>query len=128
MSRLEELYRIRDRVVAEIAYIERCAHEIERLERIQATPVASIIASAADLYGVDVDEVLSTSRADRATRARQSACWLLRGRGMSLPEIGRALGRDHSTVLYSIRRIDADAGRRALLWKLLDSKAADDAA
>jgi chromosomal replication initiation ATPase DnaA len=119
VSRLDELYRIRDRVCAEIAYIERLGYEIDNIERIRATPVAHIIAAAADLYGVDVDDVLSTSRADRAVRARQGACWLLRGHGMSLPEIGRALGRDHTTVLYACRKIDADPGRRSLLWKLL---------
>lgn len=119
MSRLDELYRIRDRVLAEIAYIERLGAEIENLDRIRSTPVSRIIDTAADLYGVDVDEVLSTSRNDRVVRARQAACWLLRGHGMSLPEIGKAIGRDHTTVLHAVRKIDADPGRRSLLWKIL---------
>lgn len=119
MSRLDELYRIRDRVLAEIAYIERLDIELANIERIRATPVDRIVANAADLYGVAVADILSPSRDRRVTNARQAACWLLRGHGMSLPAIGRALDRDHTTVLYAVRRIDADPARRSLLWKLL---------
>jgi chromosomal replication initiation ATPase DnaA len=31
----------------------------------------------------------------------------LRGRGLSFPQIGRALNRDHSTIQYACRRIEA---------------------
>jgi chromosomal replication initiator protein len=55
------------------------------------------------------DELLSTSRASRVTRARHLAMYLARERtGLSLAAIARAFHRDHSTVLHAIRRVDAE--------------------
>lgn len=109
MTRLDELYRMRTRIAAEIDYYERAG----------LTRTEHVIAAAADLYGVTADAVLSNDRGGRVVLARQAACWLLRARGLSLPTIGRALGRDHTTVLYACNKLDADPAKRALLYALL---------
>lgn len=115
MNRLEDLYRKRAWLAAEI---ER--EEAAQARRGRATVSSgAVIGSTADLYGVTVEQVLSTSRDPRIVKARQGAMWLLRADGWSLPKIGAALGRDHTTVLHACNKIDGDPATRGLLWPLL---------
>jgi hypothetical protein len=57
------------------------------------------VEAASRLAGVDTAEVLSPSRAPRVVAARRHAARLLRLQGLSLPEVGRALGRDHTSIM-----------------------------
>jgi chromosomal replication initiator protein len=59
-----------------------------------------------DAFGVSMDALLSSSRAQPAAFARQVAMYLSRElTGVSLPTIGRAFGnRNHTTVLHACRR------------------------
>ncbi|KQU95255.1 helix-turn-helix domain-containing protein [Devosia sp. Root105] len=66
-------------------------------------------------------ELSGSSRRAPVTAARREASWRIRhevlvnGRQISLPEIARHLGgRDHTTVLYNIRRYAAELEARAL--------------
>jgi len=66
-------------------------------------------------------ELSGSSRRALVTAARREASWRIRhevlvnGRQISLPEIARHLGgRDHTTVLYNIRRYAAELEARAL--------------
>lgn len=65
--------------------------------------VVRAVAHACELH----DAVLYSRRRDQpAARARQVACYILRTYcGMSLPEIGRVVKRDHTTVLHGCRVI-----------------------
>ena len=56
-----------------------------------------------------VTQLTNRSRSPRLVRERARACWLLRQHGLSLPEIATVMQRDHSTVLYHIRAVDAAA-------------------
>ncbi|HXV06251.1 MAG TPA: chromosomal replication initiator protein DnaA [Solirubrobacterales bacterium] len=62
-----------------------------------------------DTFGVSPEELAGASRSARPLRARQVAMLLTRElTDLSLPEIGRLYGgRDHSTVLNSLRRAEA---------------------
>lgn len=52
--------------------------------------------------------LLSTSRWRDAARARQAAIWRMRDElGMSSAAIARLMNRDHTTILYSIRKEQA---------------------
>lgn len=51
--------------------------------------------------------LLGTTRRTEVTDARHVMWWVLRARGMSLPEIGRAVGRDHTTILRGCQKVDA---------------------
>jgi hypothetical protein len=53
--------------------------------------------------GVSVDQIRGAGRAPSVVRLRQEAFAHLRDLGFSLPEIGRATRRDHTTVLYGLR-------------------------
>ena len=49
----------------------------------------------------------SVSRKAALARPRQVFCWLAhRKLHRSLPKIGQYLGRDHTTVLHAVRRVD----------------------
>jgi chromosomal replication initiator protein len=63
---------------------------------------------AAD-FGVSRAELVGSTRAATPVRARQVAIYLTRElTDLSLPQIGRLYGgRDHSTILNSVRRIEA---------------------
>lgn len=60
-------------------------------------------------FGLNLMEIMNARRAIETTRPRQIAMLLCkRFTGRSLPEIGRRFGgRDHTTVLHAIRRIEA---------------------
>ena len=48
-----------------------------------------------------------TDYADMLTEARQIAMYLIRKlTNLSLPDIGKEFARDHSTVLYAIRKVE----------------------
>lgn len=57
--------------------------------------------------GVRVELFLSRLRYPNIKSARDRFFFALRQRGLSLPEIGRLTGRDHTTVLHAIRRVAA---------------------
>jgi chromosomal replication initiator protein len=65
--------------------------------------LAEVIERTAHAYGVRVEELRGPSRRQRLTRPRHVAMYLSRRyTGASYHEIGIALGRDHSTVLYAV--------------------------
>ncbi len=73
------------------------------------TTVEEIQNRVAAAFGVSREELTGSSRAAVPLRARQVAMLLTReSTDLSLPQIGRLYGgRDHSTVLNSLRRVEA---------------------
>ncbi|HET9152536.1 MAG TPA: chromosomal replication initiator protein DnaA [Solirubrobacterales bacterium] len=73
------------------------------------TSVEEIQQRVAERFGVSRAELVGSSRAATPLRARQVAIFLTRDlTDLSLPQIGRLYGgRDHSTVLNSLRRVEA---------------------
>lgn len=67
---------------------------------------AKILEAVAKSFHVTADDLKSASRHTRHTIPRFAACLMLREEGrMSYPQIGRMLGgRDHSTIIYAVRR------------------------
>lgn len=80
----------------------------------------------ANYYDLRLADIVGDSRQRQVAFARQVAMSLCRSMlSMSLPEIGRVFGgRDHSTVLSSLRKIDAhkrvDVSFQSVLQKLED--------
>lgn len=75
----------------------------------RSTPVEEIQQRVATSFGISRAELVGSTRAATPLRARQVAIYLTRElTDLSLPQIGRLYGgRDHSTVLNSIRRVEA---------------------
>lgn len=70
--------------------------------------VDQILGTVCTHFSLTRDEILSAGRKQNLVFARQVAMFLCRKHlGLSFPELGRAFGgRDHSTVLYSCRKIE----------------------
>ncbi|MDP3298864.1 MAG: chromosomal replication initiator protein DnaA, partial [Phenylobacterium sp.] len=65
--------------------------------------------AVAEHYGLTQADLLSERRARAVARPRQAAMWIAKQiTTRSLPDIGRRFGgRDHTTVLHAVRRIEA---------------------
>lgn len=71
-------------------------------------PTADVIIDECErFYDLEPGSLASKRRDGKTARARQVAGYLMRVMPrMSFPEIGRALGRDHSTMIYAVEQID----------------------
>lgn len=72
-------------------------------------PVKAIQHAVADHYDVTVHDILSSRRTARVVKPRQIAMFLAKKLTLkSLPEVGRRFGgRDHTTVLHAVRKIES---------------------
>jgi chromosomal replication initiator protein len=88
---------------------ELIAEVIPKTRPSQPTSVEEIQQRVAEGFGISRAELVGSSRAATPLRARQVAIFLTRDlTDLSLPQIGRLYGgRDHSTVLNSLRRVEA---------------------
>lgn len=88
---------------------ELIAEVVPRRRPSQPTSVEEIQQRVAEGFGVSRAELVGSTRAATPLRARQVAIFLTRDlTDLSLPQIGRLYGgRDHSTVLNSLRRVEA---------------------
>lgn len=81
--------------------------------------VAGIIRKVAAAFGVTERELLGISRLRRVLVPRQVAMYLVRAVcGLSLPRVGLAFGKDHSTVLHACRKVEADDELRGRVDRL----------
>lgn len=62
-----------------------------------------LLDGVASAHDVTADEMLAHDRHQRPTAARHDLWRRLRERGWSYPEIGKATGFDHTTVMYACR-------------------------
>jgi chromosomal replication initiator protein len=84
------------------------AEVVPKAARPANLPAEEIQQRVAASFGISRAELVGTSRAATPLRARQVAIFLTREMtDLSLPQIGRLYGgRDHSTVLNALRRIE----------------------
>ena len=73
-----------------------------------ALPTPSLIISqVCKFYSVDEVGLRGTQRSKSFAEARQVAMYLVRKlTNLSLPDIGKEFGKDHSTALYNIRKVE----------------------
>lgn len=83
-----------------------------------APDVSGIVERTAIAFGVTVKEVLGPSRLRGVMRPRQVAMFLAREiTGLSLPRLGAAFGRDHTTVLHACRKVETELANDLTLAK-----------
>ena len=84
--------------------------------------VDQIQKAVAEHYGLQQADMLSERRARAVARPRQAAMWIAKQiTTRSLPDIGRRFGgRDHTTVLHAVRRIEELKQDDAALARDLD--------
>lgn len=84
---------------------------VDELDRLRAPYVKHqrtpelILSAVCDEFGVSVEQLTSESRAAELVVPRQTAMYLMRILlKLSLVDIGRAIHRDHATVIYGIEQ------------------------
>lgn len=71
--------------------------------------IATLREMVATITGVEWPLILADQRADPLVRARHLLMWAARTySGRTLPEIGRIMHRDHTSVLYAVRKVEAE--------------------
>jgi chromosomal replication initiator protein len=81
--------------------------------------VGLIMGETASYFGLDLDDLCSTSRTRQLVIARQIAMYLTRElTDLSLPKIGQAFGgRDHTTVIHANNKISALMQERPAIYE-----------
>lgn len=113
-ANVRQLHGALTRVIAHASLMARplsselIAEVIPQARSAKVTSVEEIQERVAETFGISRAELIGTSRATTPLRARQVAIFLTREMtDLSLPQIGRLYGgRDHSTVLNSLRRVE----------------------
>ncbi|WP_200171293.1 chromosomal replication initiator protein DnaA [Tomitella cavernea] len=78
---------------------------------------ATIMAVTAEYFDTTIDELCGPRRARQIASARQIALYLCRElTDLSLPKIGQAFGRDHTTVMYAEKKIRGEMAERRKVY------------
>lgn len=78
-------------------------------------PPRTIIEMVAKATGIRYEEIVGATRKKVVALARHEAMYEVRMRrpDLSLPKIGRLFGgRDHTTVLYAVRKVEAERAKQ----------------
>jgi chromosomal replication initiator protein len=96
---------------------ERAVRDLVRPQDPKRVKIEDIQRTVARQYNVSRADLLSSRRTANVVRPRQIAMYLAKTLTLrSLPEIGRRFGgRDHTTVLHAVRKIETLAGNDAAL-------------
>lgn len=88
----------------------------------QKISIDEIQRKVADHYNIRISDLVGPRRLRSLARPRQVAMWLCKSMtSRSLPEIGRRFGgRDHTTVMHGVRRIDDLRKQDALIAEDLE--------
>ena len=100
-------YRDLNNMPLDLPNISRAIDDMFKSEG-NALPTPSlIITQVCKFYNVDESVLRSTQKNKGVAEARQVAQYLIRKlTNLSLPDIGKEFARDHSTVLYAIRKVE----------------------
>ena len=100
-------YRDLNDMPLDLPNISRAIDDMFKVEG-NAVPTPSLIISqVCKFYSVDESVLRGTLKNKGTAEARQVATDLIRKlTNLSLPDIGKEFGRDHSTILYGIRKVE----------------------
>lgn len=122
ITRLHATYQLTgERVTCDAA--ENTIGDLIRSKEPKRVKIDDILRIVAKHYGVQRGDLLSSRRNQSIVRPRQIGMYLAKTlTSRSLPEIGRRFGgRDHTTVLHAIRKIEALKQQDGTLKDELDS-------
>jgi len=81
-----------------------------------ASRIEGIVREVCVARGVRRDELFSRRKEDRIAHARHEVCWRARNEtSLSYPQIGKLLGRDHTTVMNGYKTHAARLAAAAVL-------------
>ena len=101
-------YRDLNNMPLDLPNISRAIDDMFKKEGSAVPTPSLIISQVCKFYSVDETVLRGTLKNKGTTEARHMAIYLIRKlTNLSLPDIGKEFARDHSTVLYSIRKVEA---------------------
>ncbi len=102
-------YRDLNNMPLDLPNISRAINDMFKAEG-NALPTPNIIISqVCKFYNVDEAVLRGSNKSKGTSEARQVAMYLVRQlTNLSLPDIGQEFGRDHSTALYNIRKVEVE--------------------
>jgi chromosomal replication initiator protein len=105
-----------------IEMAERSIRDLVRVAEPKRIKIEDIQKVVAQHYNVSRSDILSARRTASVVRPRQVAMYLSKTMTLrSLPEIGRRFGgRDHTTVLHAVRKIESLASQDLALNEELE--------
>ena len=100
-------YRDLNNMPLDLPNISRAIDDMFKSEGSAVPTPSLIISQVCKFYSVDEAVLRGTLKNKGTTEARQMAMYLIRKlTNLSLPDIGKEFARDHSTVLYAIRKVE----------------------
>ena len=100
-------YRDLNDMPLDLPNISRAIDDMFKNENSALPTPGLIISQVCKFYSVDESVLRGTLKNKGTTEARQVAIYLIRKlTNLSLPDIGKEFGRDHSTILYAIRKVE----------------------
>jgi len=73
-------------------------------------------------YRTTKEVLLSKDRTKNVFKARSTTYWLARHSGLSWPEVGKAMHRDHSTAMGAVKRLQLPAWEHSKLIREVDHR------
>ena len=91
----------------DLPHISRAIDDMFKNEGNSLPTPSLIISQVCKFYSIDETVLRGSLKNKGTTEARQMAIYLIRKlTNLSLPDIGKEFGRDHSTILYGIRKME----------------------
>ena len=88
--------------------ISRAINDMFKSEGSALPTPSLIISQVCKFYSIDETVLRGTLRSKGTAEARQVAVYLIRKlTNLSTPDIGKELNKDHSTILYSIKKVES---------------------
>ena len=100
-------YRDLNNMPLDLPNVSRAINDMFKSEGNSLPTPSLIISQVCKFYSVDEAVLRGTLKNKGVAEARQIAMYLIRKlTNLSLPDIGKEFARDHSTVLYAIRKVE----------------------
>ena len=100
-------YRDLNNMPLDLPNISRAIDDMFKSEGNSLPTPSLIISQVCKFYSIDESVLRGTLKNKGTTEARQIAVYLVRKlTNLSLPDIGKEFNRDHSTILYAIRKVE----------------------
>ena len=100
-------YRDLNDMPLDLPNVSRAIDDMFKAEGNAVPTPALIIDQVCKLYGVETSVLRGSQKSKGIAEARQICMYLIRKlTNLSLPDIGKEFGKDHSTVLYNIRKVE----------------------
>lgn len=102
-ANLAQIARLRQIALTLVAELDKMRDSLTTAVRARAGKPDHVLAVVATVTGLDPQVVVGPSRMHLVVKARAVVCLVLRDAGLSYPEIGRCIGRDHTTAMNACK-------------------------